>query len=376
MSNKRRDIDRRKFLRATGLASTGLFAGCTGGDGDSNGGSDGGTDGDNDGSPDAGTDGGTSGTATDSDDSSEFPERDIRVIIPYSSGGGYDAYARLVANHLPDHLPNDVNVQAQNVEGAGGQIAVDELYREDPDGHTFAIMHVSRFSQMQLVEDVEWDLTEFTWLPTIVSDTYSLAVGPHTGIETWDAFVEAMQNDELRPTSSGPTAGGTVSTIVLGTQADLWSADRVLDNLVVTDGKSQSIQLILGENADFVDGTPETFRPYVESGDLVPIIFSHESPDWSDAPTFEEAGIKNAREIQKFVVTPRSFAAPPDVPEERAEILRTAVSETIQSDELQAQAEEIERPIEYSDSQETVETVETKLQLWRDSPELLELFED
>lgn len=366
---------RRTFLRGTGATLLGggslALAGCTGDGGDGTDGSDGsdGSSGDGDGG--GGGDGGSDGGSDDP----AYPEEDIRVIIPYSPGGGYDTYSRLVAEHLPDHLPTDVNVQAQNVEGAGGRIAVDELYNQAGD-HAFSIMHVSRFSQMQLVEDdIEWDLRDFTWLPTIAADTYSLAVGPHTGIETWDGFAEALSNEELTPTSSGPTAGGTVSTIVLGEKSGLWSADAILDSLVVTDGKSQSIQLVMSQDADFVDGTPETFRQYEESGDLDPIIFSHEPPEWADAPSFESADVPNAEEIQKFVVTPRAFAAHPDMPEERAEILRQAISDTIQSDELQADAEEAGRPITYADSDETLSTVETKIELWQDSPEILELFE-
>ncbi|MFW5918286.1 MAG: Bug family tripartite tricarboxylate transporter substrate binding protein [Haloferacaceae archaeon] len=375
------DPKRRTFLRGTGatLLSTGVIglAGCSGdggsdgGDG-SDGGSDGGdgSDGGSDGGGDSGGDGGDGGS-----DEPTYPEEDLRVIIPYSPGGGYDTYARLVAEHMADHLPTDVNVQPQNVEGAGGRIAVEELYNEDDD-HTIGMMHISNFSQMQLVEDdVEWDMRDFTWLPTVASDTYCLAVGPHTGLETFEEVAEAIDDGSLSPASSGPTAGGTVSTIVLGEKTGLWSADSILDNLVVVDGKSQAVQMVMGEDADYADGTPATFRQYVESGDLNTVIFSHESPDWSDAPTFEEAEIENAEEIQKFVVTPRGFAAPPDIPEERADVLRQAISDAIQSDEFLADAEEAKRPISYADSEETLSVVETKIELWEDSPEILELFE-
>lgn len=375
MPGKQRFFDseannRRQFLRAVGATGAIGFAGCVGGD-----------QGEGDSNTPTGDDGEGENATPDEDGAADFPSRDMRMIIPFSSGGGYDFYARQLAKHLPDHLPNDVNVQAQNIEGAGGRIALEELDSAEPDGHTIGIMHVQRFTQQFHLYDTDYDIREFTWFPTITEEFDTIALAKHTDIESWDGFVEAIQNGELLEASTGPTSGGTVSLIVLGQVADLWSGDNILDNQVITDGTGESIQLLLSEDADYINGSLSSILPYIEAGDLTPLMFyktddelPEYAPDWAE--TLSTANISDGQSVRDITMTVRAFAGPPGIPDERAEILNQAIADAIRSDELQEEAEAEERPIVFRDREETREIVTGAIEAWGEQEELLETLAD
>ncbi|MFM7571152.1 MAG: Bug family tripartite tricarboxylate transporter substrate binding protein, partial [Betaproteobacteria bacterium] len=67
----------------------------------------------------------------------KFPERPIRLIIPFAAGGGTDIVARIVAQRLTETIAQPVIVEAK--PGGGGAIAVAELMRAAPDGHVLLI---------------------------------------------------------------------------------------------------------------------------------------------------------------------------------------------------------------------------------------------
>src|SRR3954462_2346612 len=68
-----------------------------------------------------------------------YKGKDLRLIISSSVGGGYDIYARLIAKHLPRHIPGNPTIVPQNMPGAGGIGTANYLYSVAPkDGSVIA----------------------------------------------------------------------------------------------------------------------------------------------------------------------------------------------------------------------------------------------
>src|SRR5215212_1902384 len=57
-----------------------------------------------------------------------YKGKSIDLAISFTAGGGYDAYARLVARHLGDHIPGKPRIVPRNMPGGGGRIAGNYLY--------------------------------------------------------------------------------------------------------------------------------------------------------------------------------------------------------------------------------------------------------
>ena len=76
----------------------------------------------------------TSGTAGE-----PYAGKTVRIVVGYPPGGGFDTYARLLARHLPQHIPGKPVVVVENMAGAASLIAANYSYRvARPDGLTIA----------------------------------------------------------------------------------------------------------------------------------------------------------------------------------------------------------------------------------------------
>ena len=67
-----------------------------------------------------------------------FPNRTIRIIVPYAPGGSIDLTARVIAKNLQDSVGQSVIVE--NKPGANAAIGIEDLMRSEPDGHTLIIL--------------------------------------------------------------------------------------------------------------------------------------------------------------------------------------------------------------------------------------------
>lgn len=92
--------------------------------------------------------------------------KQIRMIVPSGTGGGFDLYARYVARHIGRHIPGNPNVIVQNMPGAGGLTAANYLYTRAPkDGLTIGTLQgPSTYAQVGKSANVQFDMRGFGWL--------------------------------------------------------------------------------------------------------------------------------------------------------------------------------------------------------------------
>ena len=384
-NDRERPRQRRTFLKtAVALSGTGLLVGCTGGgsggdgaDGGNGDGADGGSgngNGDTTGSGDGGSE--TTATATEASESS-FPERQIKLIIPFSSGGGYDAYTRLAARYLPKHLPTEVNVQVQNVEGAGGIIGTEQIYNAEPDGYTNGIINVSKLGRDQIISDVDFDLTQMTYYATVALEVPLITLGKHVDVDSWEGFVERVGNGELLFGTTGPASTTAANAYLPGEVSGAFSIDDVLDNMVVYDGTAEMIQGILREDVDVLAVAYSSALAYIRDDSVKPLLYlgMDEQPpeDIPDTDTLATAGVENGQEIADMVPPRRAFGGPPDMPEERVTILRDAFEAVLSEDEeMRSASEEADRPITFQNGEETTAAVEGYVNGWKNRQDLLD----
>lgn len=351
MEDNMTQVDRRRFIKAIGAASSvGTIAGCLS-------------------EPE--------GKAS----SSGFPKRDIGLIIPFGPGGGYDTYSRLTAPYVEEYFDNEINVNPQNVEGSGGRIATEQVASAEPDGYTNMIINLTNFALTQITQDVNYDLREFSIFAQIVKESRAIAVGSNTDIETWDDFVTAVQNEELKFASTGPGSDYVTIPGVVGEVGNQYSAQNVIENQVVYGGRSEALQGILAGDAHVMAGSYSSILPFVQSNDLrmIMAVSGDDEPpeDTPDAETLGSVGVDNASKISDMVSTRRIFGGTPGIPEERKTKLREAYSWAIQNDDLQSEAEEKDRRIVYADHERSKKAIETFINEWSNRQELLNtLFED
>jgi len=108
----------------------------------------------------------------------------LTYIVPNKPGGGYDRYARLVAKHLPRHLPV-ARINVRNSPGAGGLLSAHQLYHAEPDGLTIAAINAGvLYAQILGRPGLDFDLRELSWIGKSASDYRVLVMGKDSGYQS------------------------------------------------------------------------------------------------------------------------------------------------------------------------------------------------
>jgi tripartite-type tricarboxylate transporter receptor subunit TctC len=111
--------------------------------------------------------------------------RTISMVIGFSTGSGYDLYARLLARHIGKHIPGNPNVVSQNLPGAGSLKAANYVFSVAPkDGSVIGTM--SRSLPIEpLLGDLQLDARRFTWIGNIANNASLCATWHTTPVKTW-----------------------------------------------------------------------------------------------------------------------------------------------------------------------------------------------
>ena len=277
-------------------------------------------------------------TAARADEVADFYRgKQITLYVGFSPGGGYDAYARLLARHLGKYIPGNPIVVVQNMPGAGSLRAANYIYSVAPkDGTAFGLFARDMVTIALLGGDanVQFDPRKFTWLgssSSYANDAYLLMLRK-------DAPVKSIA-DARRPGGPpmvlGGTAEGSTSDDVpillrelLGLHIKLINGYRDTSVLFLAvdqkevEGRTVGWSSVRSAHASWL-GPDSPVRALLQFGRATRL------PDFADVPTARElAPDDHARSIIKLAELPyllsRPFAAPPGLPPARAKALQDA----------------------------------------------------
>jgi len=114
------------------------------------------------------------------------------MIVAAAPGGGYDTYSRLIARHMGKHIPGNPVIAAENLEGAGGLVAANHIFKvAKPDGLTIGhIIGGLILHQLLGKAGIEFDAAKFEYIGVPAQDNFMIGVSKAAGItsvEKWTA---------------------------------------------------------------------------------------------------------------------------------------------------------------------------------------------
>lgn len=215
-----------------------------------------------------------------------WPDRPIKLIVPFPPGGGTDGVARAVANHLSTALGQSVVVE--NRPGAGGTIGANAVATASPDGYTIGIATSSTHpAAMVLQKSVPYHaLRNFEPITLVASTSYVLVGSPALPASN---LRELVEHAKANPGKLNLAHVGT-STLgyLLGLQMKALSGINLVD--VTYKGSSQIYpDLITNEVQLFLDN-PGASTPLVNSGKLKAFAVTLPTPSMPNVPLFSQAG--------------------------------------------------------------------------------------
>src|SRR5207302_1656702 len=196
-----------------------------------------------------------------------FAGKTVTIVVGYKPGGGYDATARMLARHLPDHLPGKPTVIVQNMPGGNSIIAANHMYNiAKPDGLTIGTFNRNLpIAQLTSVEGVKFDMRRFAWIGSAANETTILAIRSDLPYKTFEELRKAKEPVVIG--STGPGANTHDFPLLL--------KDLLGVNLKIVSGYSSSADIMLAVERKEVDGRAGSFtslRPFIERNLVRPVI--------------------------------------------------------------------------------------------------------
>jgi tripartite-type tricarboxylate transporter receptor subunit TctC len=269
------------------------------------------------------------------DASSFFAGKTVRIVVGFSAGGGYDIYARGLGRYLGRHIPGHPSVVVQNMAGAGSLKAVNFLFNAAPrDGTVLATFSRGIVFEPLIghLDGAQFEAPKFNWIGSISDEVSVCAINASRGIATWADML-------------------TTKTLIgaSGAGADSDAFPVVLRNLFhlpmrIVTGYPGGADLNLAMERGEIDGRCGWSWTSIVSRNrewlankriritLQIALAKHE--DLPDVPLITDLVPDPRRNAAlKLIVSRQSiarpFAAPPEVPPERTEILRQAFDATM-----------------------------------------------
>jgi tripartite-type tricarboxylate transporter receptor subunit TctC len=285
------------------------------------------------------------GSAANAQAASEFYKgRNLELDISSSVGGGYDAYARVLARHIGRFIPGSPIVVAKNMEGAGGLRLANFLYNAAPkDGTTFAALYRGTvFDPLLGGKGAQFDATRFTYIGS-ANDEVSVCVAWHTtGITSF----EQVLRKELVVGASGPSADTyqfpKILNGVLGTRFKVIAGYPGGNDIDLAMERGE-VQGRCGWSWTSLKATRRSWLTEKKISILFQMGLSRH-PDLPNVPlVIDLARNDDDKAILKLIFARQVMAwpyiAPPNVPNDRAETLRAAFTDTMKDGDFLADAE-------------------------------------
>jgi tripartite-type tricarboxylate transporter receptor subunit TctC len=284
------------------------------------------------------------------DEKNFYEGNTINIIVGFGPGGGYDLYARLLAQHLGKYIPGHPTVIVQNMAGAGGIRAANFVYTAAPKNGT-VIAAVNQFAPMfQLLGGSvgEYDPARVAWLGSMASSNNVVYVWHASGIKTLD---DAKQQ-EVPLAGSGVISDANIYPAIFN--AMVGTKFKVINGY---DGSNDSNLAIERREVDGRGGgaysTLVSTRPQWLSERKVNILAQigpEKDPDLQDVPLLSDlAKTDEDRQIAAMVTLPVAIGynnwVAPEVPADRVEILRNAYAKVLADPDLLADAKRLQLDI-------------------------------
>jgi len=262
-----------------------------------------------------------------------YPNRPVRVLIPYAPGGLTDVIARHYADQLRKSLGQ--NFIVENKPGASGIIAIEEMARAKPDGYTIMVGNISTncLTPVLLAKRMRIDYDKDVQIIARLADApvFFMATTTNFPPKTFAEFIDyAKANpDEVRYASAGVGAYQHVNTEILAKRA----GGLKLVHIPFKDGGAGILKDIAGGDTHVSWFNVSNPVGMIKAGRVRPLAVAAEArlAAWPDVPTITEVGFPGFRPSQWSAAF-----APAGVPREIIDKLHAAFAEAARTPEMQA----------------------------------------
>ena len=226
----------------------------------------------------------------------EYPDRTIRLIVPFAPGGTSDYMARLLSARLNDKLGQALIVE--NKGGAGGNIGITAAAHSKPDGYTFLVTSSSIVINPSLYRNASYDpVKDFVPVTELNVSPNVIAVSAQSDIKDLKDLIEKANANPGKYNYSTPGVGTTAHFTM-----EVLKAQRKIDIVHIPfAGSGPALQALIGGQVQVTTSALSAVMPFIQAGTIRVIVISGHKrwPGLPNVPTVAEEGFKNA-EVETF----------------------------------------------------------------------------
>ena len=281
-----------------------------------------------------------------------YRDKTVTVVVPTKPGGGYDTYGRLLARYMPKYLSGSTFI-VRNVPGGGHIIGANELYAAKPDGLTIGTFNKGLVvAQIVGAAGLRLDMAKFEWIGVPDSEPRVWVVSKQSPVKTFEDV----------------TAGArTVTVAANGVGSEDYQDYAFLESIfglkrlkVVTGYQGNDIDLaLLRGEVDGKVGALSSVQPLLrDEGARIILVIGREPVAQSPGvPLLAQIAPKDKQALVGVMLSQavlgHPFAAPPGVPVDRLQALRSAFAQALHDPDLRAAAAKAALVVSPLDAAET-----------------------
>jgi tripartite-type tricarboxylate transporter receptor subunit TctC len=258
-----------------------------------------------------------------------YPERPIKIIVPFAPAGPTDIMARILAIHLGEAIGGTVVIE--NKPGAGGNIGIGGVAHAEPDGYMLLVTSSAYVVNPGLYAKIPYDpFLDFAPIAELATSPNVILVGPRLGINSIADLVARAKADPNELNYASPGIGTTPH--LSGELFKIVSGIRITH--VPFSGAAPAIQALLTGTTQVAFAALPPAHPHIESGALkaLAVTGAHRWFDLPDVPTMVELGFRD------FISdTFQAFLAPAKTPPAIVELLSAKSIEILKRPKISAQ---------------------------------------
>lgn len=236
-----------------------------------------------------------------------YPNKPIKLVVPFAAAGSTDVVARIVAEGLRSTLAQSVVVE--NKAGAGGLLGTEAVAQAAPDGYTIGMATVSTLTVNPLVfARGESVVSRVTPVVNLVTMPGVYMVHPKLGVNTFEALI-AKAKEQPGKVTVGVPGLGTLGHLMVVALNETYKTEF---QIVPYRGAAPAMTDALAGMIDVMPDQLPSAMPHIKGGKLIPLVQTSatRSADLPNVPTFKELGQESLNSLSWFgLVVPKNTPA-------------------------------------------------------------------